>query len=144
MSPLMCAQQPRRFGFRRRQNVHPVDSIDDPKLALGGLAAAFFELDDLPTTDGRKALDVQLRQHLALDATEAQEIAVLGHWFVETCKGADPAVKRLSKRLYKLDKGASFPTLMAVISGTLQVSGKDLSVRQSEALTDIRRAFGLS
>jgi hypothetical protein len=33
---------------------------------------------------------------------------------------------------------------MAVISGTLQVSGKDLSVRQSEALTDIRRAFGLS
>ncbi|MEP1520750.1 hypothetical protein [Ascidiaceihabitans sp.] len=134
----------RRFGFRRKQNIHPVDSIDDPKLALGALSAAFMALDDLPTQDGRTALDAQLRKHLELDSQQAQEIAVLGQWFVETCGGADAAVKRLSKRLYALDKGQSFGVLMAVIQGTIHSTGHPLSTRQSEALVDIKRAFHLS
>lgn len=134
----------RRFGFRRRTNVHPVDSIDDTNLALGGLATAFFELDELPTADARKALDRQMRAQMGLDADATQEIAVLGHWFVETCGGAQAAVPRLAKRLYTLDKGASFATLMAVIQGTVQQTGQDLSIRQREALDDIKRAFRLT
>ncbi|ASM72721.1 MULTISPECIES: hypothetical protein [Roseobacteraceae] len=131
----------RRFGFKRRTDVHPVDSIEDTKLVLGALATAFLELDDLPTRDTRAALNVQLRLHgIAQHAQQAQEIAVLGHWFVQTCGGAQAAVTRLARRLYKLDGGASLPTLMAVLQDTAHAAGTDPSKRQVEALDDIKRA----
>lgn len=134
----------RRFGFRRRGNVHPVESIDDPKLAIGAIATAFIALDDLPTSDTRAALDVHLRKELRLSGEDAQEIAVLGQWFVENCNGPAQAIPRLSKRLYALDKGASFGTLMAVIQGTLKSCDKSVSQRQSEALQDMQRAFRIT
>ena len=133
----------RRFGFSRKQNVHPVDSIEDPKLAIGTLAAAFIELDDLPTSDTRNALYVQLRKHLQLGEEGAQEIAVLGRWFVESCGGAQAAVTRTSRRLYKLDGGATFDLLMSTIQGTMTMTASDLSDRQRGALEDIKRAFRL-
>ena len=34
----------RRFGFRRRANIHPVDSIDDASVAMGALTVALAEL----------------------------------------------------------------------------------------------------
>ena len=131
----------RRFGFRRRGNQHPVESIDDPKLAIASIATAFIALDDLPTSDTRAALDVNLRKHLRVGGEEAREIAILGHWFVENCNGATAAIPRLSKRLHTLDKSASFDTLMEVIQGTMKSCDKSLSQRQSEALNEIKLAF---
>jgi hypothetical protein len=34
----------RRFGFRRKYQQHAVDSIEDARLAIGGLATAFIAL----------------------------------------------------------------------------------------------------
>ncbi|MEM9871325.1 MAG: hypothetical protein AAF822_08705 [Pseudomonadota bacterium] len=130
----------RRFGFRRRYNQHPVDSVDEPNLAIAALATAFIALDDLPTADDRKRLDIALRKHLSLDASGAQEIEVLGQWLVSECNGAEPAVPRLAKRLNKLDGGASFATLMEVIQTAARTP---LSRRQAAALQDIKTAFRL-
>ncbi|WP_299687306.1 hypothetical protein [uncultured Tateyamaria sp.] len=130
----------RRFGFRRRYNQHPVDSVDEPNLAIAALATAFIALDDLPTAEDRKRLDIALRKHLDLDASGAEEIEVLGQWLVSECKGAEPAVPRLAKRLNKLDGGASFGTLMEVIQTAARTP---LSQRQTAALHDIKTAFRL-
>jgi hypothetical protein len=130
----------RRFGFTRKHNTHPVESIDDVNLAIGSLATAFHELEDLPTAESRAALDVQLRKHLKLSAEEAQEITILGHWFVNECGGADPAVTRLSKKLFKLDGAGSFPTLMGILNDTVAATTGSLGRKQSEALDDIKRA----
>lgn len=134
----------RRFGFRRRTNQHPVDGIDDPKLAIAGLATAFLELDDLPTADQRAALDLSLRKNLDIDAPTAQEIEVLGRWFVESCNGPVAAFPRLSKRLRTIDGGASFPTLMTVL-GEITAASQSASPsnRQSDALTGLSRIFRL-
>lgn len=133
----------RRFGFRRQRDLHPVESIDVPRLAIGGLASAFIALDDLPTSDTRSVLDVQLRKHLHLNAAEAEEIEVLGQWFVSESGGPTSAVPRLSKKLHQLDaNGASFADLMAILQGIAQ-AGPGLSQRQSDALDDIQRAFRL-
>ena len=130
----------RRFGFRRRYNQHPVDSVDEPNLAIAALGTAFIALDDLPTADDRKRLDIALRKHLNLDATGAEEIEVLGQWLVSECQGAEPAVPRLAKRLNKIDGGASFGTLMEVIQTAARTP---LSQRQTDALQDIKTAFRL-
>lgn len=46
----------RRLGFRRRMNVHPVDSIEEPPLAIAGIGIAFLELSALPTAEQQREL----------------------------------------------------------------------------------------
>jgi len=134
----------RRFGFRRRLNEHPVDSIDDANIAISALATAFLELDDLPTQDQRDRLNGQLRDVLALDAGAVEEMTVLGRWLVGECGGADPAVARLSRKLFKLQGADALQPTLSIINGTLQGQDTGLSTRQKEALDDIKRAFRLS
>jgi len=131
----------RRWNFKRRTDLHPVEGIEDARLAIGGLASAFLELDDLPTREGRDRMTAALRDQLSLSAQEVEEITTLGAWFVRECGGAQPAIARLARKLYRLDKGASLPTLMAILNAT---AGDALSQRQSEALGDIKRAFHIS
>ena len=134
----------RRFGFRRRTGQHPVDGIDDPKLAIGGLASAFLELDDLPTADARAATDLSLRKHLGIDAGRAEEIAILGRWFVESCHGAAAAFPRLAKRLRTIDGANSFQPLMSVLGDIVAAGSSGApSHRQSDALAELSRIFRL-
>ncbi len=127
----------RRFGFSRKMNVHPVESIEDTRLAIAAIATSFIELDDLPTSDQCQLLTVQIRSQLRADANEAEEMEVLGRWFMNECGGAEPAVARLSRKLYKLGGAEQMEPLMAVLKGGVT----ELSQRQREALEDITRAM---
>ncbi len=131
----------RRFGFRRNLNEHPVESIDDPNIAIGALVSAFMELDDLPTRDQRNKLSEQLRKILRLDAKSSEEITVLGRWLITECGGAEPAVTRLSRKLFKMQGSEAMQPVLTIINGTLQETGSSLSVRQKEALDSIKSAF---
>lgn len=113
----------RRFGFTRKMNVHPVESI---------------ELDDLPTAEQRQLLQVQLRSKLRADADEAEEMEMLGRWFMSECGGADPAIARLSRKLYKIGGAEQMEPLMDVLKSTVK---DGLSDRQRDALEDITRAM---
>jgi len=132
----------RRFGFRRRANVHPVDSIEDSKLAIGGLATAFLELAGVPTIEERQALIVGLQSELELSLADAEEMTVLGHWFVSECGGALMAVGRLARKLRRLAGPAALPQAMAVIDRVARAGG-NLNDRQREALGEIKAAFGI-
>jgi len=134
----------RRFGFRRRAGQHPVNSIEDPKLAIGALAAAYIELDDLPTADARARVDISLRKRLNIDGAAAQEIAILGRWLVTECGGAEPAFPRLAKKLKAIDGAHSFDLLMAVLGDAGQTKGSMPSPRQSQALGDLAQIFRMA
>jgi hypothetical protein len=108
-------------------------------LAIATIATAFIELDDLPTADQRQHLAVQLRAKLRADADEAQEMEVLGRWFLTECGGADAAIARVSRKLYKLGGADQMEPLMEVLKAS--VTGDSLSDRQREALEDITRAM---
>ncbi len=132
----------RRLGFRMRHDEHPVDSLSDPKVALAGAAVAFLELSDLPSRDEQDALLRALQSNLDATKKEAGEMMVLGRWLVQECGSPDAGLKRLAKRLKKLDPNALQP-LLSSISTALQDSGTSLGDRQREALEDISRAFGV-
>ena len=68
---------PRKLAFRRQTNAHPVEGIDDPRIAICGIAQAFIELDDLPTKDQRQKLHVQIRTALKTSEEEAEEMEAL-------------------------------------------------------------------
>ena len=129
----------RRFGFKRRTNLHPVESIEDPNLAVSAIALAFLELNDLPTQDQRNAMIVQAQSTLGVSKTDAEELIVLGRWLMTECGGADAAISRISRKLQRIDGANSFDALMTLIKSTLPEAG--LNDKQRDALDDIKRAF---
>ncbi len=130
----------RRMGFRRRNNQHPVESIDTPNLAMGTIATAFIELSGLPTQNQRDQLNLSMRKTLRLTSEEAEEIQILSHWLVTQCNGPDATISRVARRLYKLDGAHSWEPLLTILKSVTQ-DGASLSTTQTEALQDIQRAF---
>ena len=131
----------RRFGFRRRHGLHPVESVTDANLAIGTIATAFIELSGLPTQNDRDILNQALCNTLHLPPQEAAEMQVLGHWLMLQCGGATPAVSRVARRLVKLGGADNWEPLLSVIKDILGAYDTPASQQQTEAIEDIKRAF---
>lgn len=135
----------RRFGFHRKRNLHPVESLDDPDVAVAGAGLAFLELSGLPSAEQHDALLVSLQRHLGHDRAKAEEAMVLGRWLVAQSGGAVSGLERLSRRLQRLKGNAALTPLMNVLNDVATAGrGGTLSDRQREALAEITRIFRLS
>ncbi|MGB3178522.1 MAG: hypothetical protein WBC68_01075 [Albidovulum sp.] len=134
----------RRLGFRRKLNTHPVDSLDEPNLAIGALGMAFLELGGLPCAEQQDALLTSLQSHTDQSLKDAEETLILGRWLVNECNGPMSAIPRLSRRLAKIDRVGGFAPLMAVLNDVAKAGrGGAVSDRQKDALSEIARAFKL-
>ncbi|MCY4180377.1 MAG: hypothetical protein OXD48_08910 [Litoreibacter sp.] len=71
---------PRKIAFRRQTKEHPVQGVDDPRLAVATIAQAFIGLDDRPTKDDYDRLNVVLRKHYRLSAEDAEEMDALARF----------------------------------------------------------------
>ena len=134
----------RRFGFRRRYNEHPVDSLQDADVAIAGAGLAFLDLAGLPTAEQQDSLLVSLQSRLGHDRAKAEEAMILGRWLVAECGGPDAALKRFSRKLLKMKGASALEPLLQVVRD-VAAAGRDgaLSPRQREALDEIARAFKL-
>ena len=128
----------RRFGFARRADVHPVESIEDPSIAAAAIADAFVSLDDLPSKDQQRHMMDQLEAVLEVDTATSQELVVLGTWLVNECGGPLQAVTRITKKLYRLEGPSALEPLLAILDGIKEADGSEISLRQSEALHEIK------
>jgi hypothetical protein len=102
---------PRKLAFRKQTNSHPVEGIDDPRIAICAIAQSFIELDNLPTQEQRQRLHVNLRAKLRCSEDEAEEMEVLGRWLMTQCKerwsrefGPVVKVDRMKKVMIQNDK----------------------------------------
>ncbi|CUH54207.1 hypothetical protein [Shimia marina] len=129
---------PRRLAFRRKTGQHPVEGIDDPRIAICAIAQAFVEADGLPTQEQRDKLHFLLRQKLRCTEEETKEMEVLGRWLMTQCDGPAAAVPRLARRLNKIDNGAAWDQLQDVLYPLVQ---GELSEGQISAIDDLRVAF---
>lgn len=134
----------RRFGFRRRADIHPAESIEDHRVAIAGISSAFLELDDLPTSDQRAALTRSMQDTLDLSKQDADELTILGRWIANECGSPDAAVSRLSRKLVRMKGQESFQPLLTIVNATLTASSTSINTRQKEALDDVKRAFRIS
>ena len=131
----------RRWGFRRNRNVHPVEDVDDPRVAVAAIGTAFIALDDLPTADARHKLEASLARSQDLPANDAQELLILGQWLVENSGGPQQALPRLSKRLFRIGGNTQYGPLTGLLQDTVTT---ELSPRQVDALGDIKLAFRIT
>lgn len=133
----------RRFGFRRKLNLHPVESLDDPALATAACGLAFLEMDGLPSAEGHDALERSLQSHLALSHDKAKEALILGHWLITESGGAVSGFTRLTKRLYKLQNSAGLDPLMGIVRDVAASGTTGLSQKQKDALEEVKQVFRL-
>lgn len=131
----------RRFGFRRRANVHPVDSLDDANVAVAALAIGFLELGGLPRAEQLDALTISLQARLGQSHGQAKEALVLGRWLVGECGGPQPAIDRLARRLWRMKAMDAFEPLILVWKDVMAGGDGSWSPRQKEALEAIKRVF---
>lgn len=131
----------RRFGFKRKANIHPAETIEDPHVAMAGIGTSFLELDGMPTKEQRSALINSLARSTGLATTDADELCVLGRWMMGECGGAQQAVPRLSRKLYKLSGIEGFGPIMAVIKDIAEAGSGALSSQHRTALEDLQSAF---
>ena len=129
---------PRKLAFRKQTNSHPVEGIDDPRIAICAIAQSFIELDNLPTQEQRQRLHVNLRAKLRCSEDEAEEMEVLGRWLMTQCKGPEQAITRLGRRLFKIDADASWDTLQEFLGALIE---GDLSSVQIDAIAELKRAM---
>lgn len=129
---------PRKLAFRKQLNAHPVEGIDDARIAICALAQAFIELDNLPTAEQRTHLNTLLRTKLRCSADEAEEMEVLGRWLVAQCQRPDAAITRLARRLFKIDGDSSWDVLQDILASLVD---NTLSPAQVDAIADMKRAF---
>lgn len=129
----------RRFGFSRRHNEHPVESIDDPNIAAATIAQAFVQLDHQPTQEMLSRMNIQLRSVLRVDAQTSEELQVLGAWLVNECQGPQPAITRTGRKLFKMEGSQALKPLTEILNGI--VGGDVKSDRQTEALQELAVIF---
>lgn len=134
----------RRFGFQRRSNVHPAETIEDPQIALAALGASFLELDDYPTAEQKEALVRGLRQELQIPHQDAEELVLLGRWIMQECGGPQQATSRLSRRLYKLSAQSHFNVFVSLIQGITKYGDGTLTQPQKTALEEVQRGLKIS
>ncbi|MGL5009083.1 MAG: hypothetical protein ACRC6I_04325 [Paracoccaceae bacterium] len=133
----------RRFGFRRRGNTHPVESLDDADVAVAGAGIAFLELGGLPSTEAQDALVRSLQSRLEMAHDKAQEALILGRWLVTESQGAQPGFTRLVRKLMKMKGQAGFEPLMAVLRDVVDAAGGTLSPQQGDALDEVKYIYRL-
>lgn len=134
----------RRFGFRQKRNSHPVDSLEDPDVAIAAAGIAFLELGGLPSTEQLDALTVSLQNRLGQSHNKAEEALILGRWLMMECGGAQPGLARLTRRLVKMKGLESFAPLMAVLRDVASGGRGVVSDRQREALAEIAALYRIN
>lgn len=132
----------RRFGFRRKQNMHAAESIDDPNIAGTATAYAFMALGDHMDRDALAAFQKSIGNHYVFTVKEAEEAAMLARWLVDECQGPQPAITRMARRTFKLGNSPASVPLLNVM-GDIGAHAGGLNGPQRDALQDIKRAFHL-
>ena len=133
----------RRFGFKSKSNLHPVDQIEDARQAAAGIAAIIAAMDGALTEAELKALETETRAVLNATAEEAPELAAYGRWIAGQSPNPEEMARRLGRKLHKLVGGDAGPDLIDYAT-RVATAGAPLDARQIDALDAIRRQFGMA
>lgn len=133
----------RRFGYKRKNNKHTVDSIDDARLAAAGILIAIAEMDSALTQNEIDAAVIQCQLTFNTDQKDAEEIVTFGRWAYSQCSSKDEAVRRMSKRIQTLSGNEAGPDIIKMATAVATADGAVLGERENDAFATIKRVFDL-
>ena len=129
----------RRFGFRRKANIHPAESVDDPRLAMLSIVAAMAQMDRPWSTDLSRNLTVEAQRAFGVDVDEAEEMTVFAKWMSEQSSTYAEIVRRLAKQLGSLGDQGAGKTLAGMVQTICAQTDGDFSEAVTDALAMVNR-----
>lgn len=133
----------RRFGYKMKTDVHPIDMIGDARLAAAGIAAAIAGMDAPLSRDEIGQLELEVQVILKAEREEATDIAAFGRWIAGQAGSPEEAVRRLSKRVLSL-AGSEVAQDVLSLAETVATTDGPLDDIQLDAMRIIRTVFGVA
>ncbi|QHQ35978.1 hypothetical protein [Algicella marina] len=131
----------RRFGFRSRANIHPIDCIEDARMAAAGITVAVAEMDGALTQAEKDTAIVQFQSVFDVSKSDAEELFTFGRWIASQSGTRAEAVRRLTKKLVSLAGAEAGPDLIRLVKAVGMAEGNILHDDAEDALQTIRRYF---
>ena len=131
----------RRFGFKRRANVHPIDTLDDARLAAAGIVAATVQMDGLWDQSMSDAMVQQAQSVFNVDLGEAEEIVIFARWIAAQGSNPHETVRRLARRLKRLAGQEAMADTVQMIQGVSGRNGRALSPDAEDSIATVERVL---
>ena len=125
----------------RSLKAHPIDCIEDSELAIGGLASAFLLLSGHPDAEAKIRLRKSLAGHLCITTVRAEELMILGQWYVTQTESPAAAIPRLGARLRRLSGLSYLSPAICVISDVLWTETGRITAEQHDAVASLKQAL---
>lgn len=133
----------RRLMYKARHDVHPTDSVDDPRLAAAGIVVAVATMDAPISQAEIEALSREAQQTFKVTEREALDIVSFGRWIADQCNTNGEAVRRLSKVVAKEAGPEAGPDLIRMITEVATAGGGTMGDDELDALDTVRKALGV-
>lgn len=123
-----------RVDYRCKAGVHPVDTIEDPRIAGAAILIALAEVEGRTDPLEQQSILREARRLFATDAEETDAIVAVAAWIVAQCGGAQGAMGRLPHRLRALAQDKTSPELqrladMVTEQGEIAAAPKSAGLR---------------
>lgn len=134
----------RRFSYRRRENEHPADSVEDARLAASGIALAIASIDSPLSRAELDEMHLHAARTFDVSDQEAREIAAFGRWVAGQCQTPEDAVRRLTKVVLDQAGTTAGSDLVRIVEDVATADGNELGERETRQLDHIKRSFDLA
>ncbi len=126
----------KRFAYRRRVKTHPLDCVEDARVAALGIAASVVQIERGWDKDISDTLIRQAQSLFDIDVKEASEMVVLAKWLSDQTTMRADAARRLARRVRALVGPAALPDLQRLLALLVGPEGS-----ASENVEDARAAI---
>jgi len=134
----------RRLMYKARHDVHPADSVDDPRLAASGIIVAVATMDAPISQAEIATLTRTARQTFDITEREALDIVSFGRWIAGQCTTNAEAVRRLAKVVARTAGPEAGPDLIRMITEVAEAGGHSLGDHEMDAIDTVRRTLGIA
>lgn len=128
----------RRFGFRRKSGVNPLDVEEDARLAAMAAMASVARMDGERTAAQTALLTATAERLFQARPDEARDMAAYGFWLSANAQ-PEEALRRLDRNLSRKLGPAEWKELFAAMKAAGEVEGP-LSERQTAAIARAEKA----
>jgi len=105
----------RRFGYRLRNNQHPVEGIDDPRVSATALLVLVAKTEDGVSKASQAEIEDQLQTVFQMRRSEAQEMYFFAKWLAGQSQNPSDMTRRLIKRTLTLGGRDTLPDLITMV-----------------------------
>jgi len=131
----------RRFGYRRKLNKSPLDTVDDPRLSAAGILVSVAKLDGDISRAQIEGITRACIEEFEVESAEADDMTAFGRWLSQHGE-PEEVIRRLARGLRGSmddERSASLYAMMESIAG---IEGGAPSSRQVETFDMVRRVLG--